>query len=80
MSLSPKFGKKRRTDVPHRSGIEDGKAEDQNERSLKLVSWREYSLFNNTGYIHGPAYMAILQEKSKESKIQTVRRFEVNMK
>ena len=50
------------------------------QKFVKLVTWREYSLFNNTGYIHGPAYMAILQEKSKESKIQTVRRFEVNMK
>ena len=29
---------------------------------FSIMLWREYSLFNNTGYIHGPAYMIILQE------------------
>ena len=29
---------------------------------FSIMLWREYSLFNSTGYIHGPAYMMVLQE------------------
>ena len=49
------------------------------QKFVKLVTWREYSLFNNTGYIHGPAYMIILQEKYfwKKSK-SNIRRFVVS--